>query len=159
MLPPSSLCSVLLFVVTCLSYGVFCSRETLIDYRRPITVQITCCTAVSTAKLKFPIISYKIQSAANRCVNAIIFRTEGNGSFCANPKTKWVQKKVKELSGGTVQLPAGKKGNKGAKGGKRGKAGRKQNNKNKKKTKNNKKLPVTSPWFPSTAATTFQTVS
>ncbi|CAI9618637.1 unnamed protein product, partial [Staurois parvus] len=121
------------------------------------TVQITCCTAVSRANIKFPIVSYKIQQVANRCVYAVIFRTEANGSFCADPKATWVQKKVKELSGGTVQLPKSGKGNKGGKGGKRGK---KSNKKNKKKIKNkNPKLPVTSPWFPSTAAATVQTIS
>ncbi|XP_040204624.1 C-C motif chemokine 2-like [Rana temporaria] len=158
MLPPSSARCVLLLVVTCLSYGVSCSKETHIDYRRPITVQITCCTTVSTANIKFPIVSYKIQQVANRCVYAVIFRTEANGSFCADPKARWVHKKVKELSGGTVQLPKSGKGKKGGKGGKRGK---KQNNKNKKKIqKKNTKPPVASAWFPSTtAATTVQVIS
>ncbi|XP_077344799.1 uncharacterized protein LOC143988808 [Lithobates pipiens] len=156
MLPPSSVCSVLLLVVTCLSYGVSCSKETPVDYRRPITVQITCCTAVSRANIKFPIVNYKIQQAANRCVYAVIFRTEANGSFCADPKATWVQKKVNKLSGGTFQLPKIRKGKKGGKGGKRGK----KQNKNKKKMKNNTKPPMTSPWFPSTtAATTVQAIS
>lgn len=156
MVPPSSVCSVLLLVVNYLSYGVSCSKETPIDYRRPITVKITCCTAVSTANIKFPIISYKIQQVANSCVYAVIFRTEANGSFCADPKARWVQKKVKELSGGTVQLPKRGKDKKGGKGGKRGK----KQNKNKKKIKKNTKPPMTSPWFPSTtAATTVQAIS
>ncbi|KAM5164826.1 C-C motif chemokine 2-like [Mantella aurantiaca] len=157
--PPSSLCHALLFMATCLCYGVLAEEETQIDYRRPIKVQITCCTTVSRAQIKYPITSYKIQQAAKRCVFAIIFRTEAKGSFCADPKARWVQKKVNELSGGTVQLPKGKKSNKGAKGGKRAKGGKKQN-KNKKKEKNkNTKPTVTSPWFPSTAATTVQTIS
>ncbi|XP_072263707.1 C-C motif chemokine 8-like [Pyxicephalus adspersus] len=156
MLPPNYLCSAFLLVVTSLGYNVLCSQETMIDYRRPITVQITCCKEVSPAKIKYPITGYKIQTAANRCVYAVIFRTEANGSFCTDPKSRWVQKKVLELSGGTVQLPKKKKPNKGAKGGKRRKGGKKQN---KKKTKNNPKPPVTSLWFPSTAPTTVQTIS
>ncbi|XP_068135215.1 C-C motif chemokine 20-like [Hyperolius riggenbachi] len=152
MLPPSHLSSVLLLVVTYLCSGILCSEKTLIDYRRPIRVQVTCCTAVSRAQLKgHSITDFKIQSPLNQCVYAVIFHTKKSESFCVDPRAKWAQKKVKVLSNGTFQLPRSGKGKKGGKGEKRGKGGKKQN-----KKKNNMPLPVTSTWFPSTTATTAQ---
>ncbi|XP_018119471.1 eotaxin-like [Xenopus laevis] len=96
---------VLVLGLTLLSSGLLCLGQSDIDYRRPIRVNIECCTAVSKARIRYPITSYKKQSAANLCVHAIILRTTNHGSFCVDPKAKWVRKKVKRLNNGESKAP------------------------------------------------------
>uniref|UniRef100_A0A8C1RXR0 Chemokine (C-C motif) ligand 34b, duplicate 3 n=1 Tax=Cyprinus carpio TaxID=7962 RepID=A0A8C1RXR0_CYPCA len=56
----------------------------------------SCCTQVSTAKLKEPIIGYRMQEKSLPCVKAIIFHT-ARGDFCSDWKQQWVQRKVLQL--------------------------------------------------------------
>ncbi|KAE8604928.1 hypothetical protein XENTR_v10014895 [Xenopus tropicalis] len=96
---------VLVLGLTLLSSGLFCLEQSEIDYRRPIKVNIECCTSVSKARIRYPIISHKEQPAANLCVKAVIFRTTSHGSFCSDPKAKWVRKKVENLKSGESTAP------------------------------------------------------
>uniref|UniRef100_A0A803JI57 Chemokine interleukin-8-like domain-containing protein n=1 Tax=Xenopus tropicalis TaxID=8364 RepID=A0A803JI57_XENTR len=70
-----------------------------------VTNTIFCCTSVSKARIRYPIISHKEQPAANLCVKAVIFRTTSHGSFCSDPKAKWVRKKVENLKSGESTAP------------------------------------------------------
>ncbi|OCT78933.1 eotaxin [Xenopus laevis] len=130
---------VLMLALTLLSLGLLSSGQSEIDYRRPIKVNIECCTAVSKARIRYPITSYKEQSAANLCVDAIIFRTSNHGSFCVDPKAKWVLKKLKKLNNGESKAP------------RKPKKGRK--NQKKKKPKQSRAT-VKPSWFPLTTTAT-----
>ncbi|KAM4694985.1 eotaxin-like [Discoglossus pictus] len=124
--------TLLLLGVTLLSSQLFCYGQKHFDYRRPIKVSITCCAGVTRAKIPYTIISYKKQPVSGDCVNAVIFQTDSKGSFCSDPKAKWVRIKMKELDNGGEKLP------------KRKKQGRVQ-----KKIKKKAKIAVTVPWLPS----------
>ncbi|KAM4771195.1 C-C motif chemokine 8-like [Rhinophrynus dorsalis] len=137
---------ILLLGLTFFCSDVLSSEKLTFDYRRPIKVSITCCTSVSRARIKYPIINYKMQSVANRCVQAVIFRTKDHGSFCSDPKAKWVKKKIWELDnlGTTAPIkPPGKK-----------KQRKKKQKEIQKKRKTKQARTTVSPlWFPTSQTT------
>ncbi|XP_029472777.1 monocyte chemotactic protein 1B-like [Rhinatrema bivittatum] len=61
-----------------------------------------CCTQVSRAKPKLPIIAYRRQEMALPCVEAVIFTTQEGKLLCSNPELKWVKDKVNELDKKTL---------------------------------------------------------
>ncbi|CAH2246347.1 C-C motif chemokine 8-like isoform X2 [Pelobates cultripes] len=113
----------LAFLILCISV-LYCSGNSNFDYRRPIKVKIDCCESVSKARIK-EIATFKRQSAADKCVEAVIFHTKNNGSFCSDPKAKWVRRTIRKMENKGTLVP---------KGGKKG--GRKGGNNQKKKTSN-----------------------
>ncbi|XP_053564929.1 C-C motif chemokine 8 [Bombina bombina] len=129
------MCRILLLSIILLSSYSLSYGEPEQDYRRPIKVSITCCTEVSKAKISNEIINFKIQHARDQCVNAVIFRTEIEGSFCSDPSARWVRKKVNELGGDLSKLSKVKS---------------KKKRVQKKKKKKSVKKAVTASWFPST---------
>ncbi|XP_059901209.1 uncharacterized protein LOC132452545 isoform X7 [Gadus macrocephalus] len=56
-----------------------------------------CCTRVSGQQITETIVDYMLQQRNNRCVTAIIFRTESGSLYCCKHNEPWVMKKVREL--------------------------------------------------------------
>ncbi|XP_043558844.1 eotaxin-like [Chiloscyllium plagiosum] len=69
------------------------------SYRGPGIVSTNCCTKVSRKPIPFLITHYRMQPLLAPCVEAIIFYTVEKGPLCADPKARWVSRKIKETNG------------------------------------------------------------
>ncbi|XP_020372334.2 eotaxin-like [Rhincodon typus] len=77
---------------------LFCAVSVLSrSYRGPGIVSTNCCTKVSRKPIPFQVTHYRIQPALSPCVEAIIFYTVEKGPLCAEPKARWVSRKIKEI--------------------------------------------------------------
>ncbi|XP_041064995.1 eotaxin-like [Carcharodon carcharias] len=67
-------------------------------FQGPGIVSTNCCTKVSRRLIPFQVTHYRIQPELSPCVEAIIFYTVKKGPLCADPKARWVSRKIKEIN-------------------------------------------------------------